>query len=413
MADLDVVMAGRRVGTIERTSGREAQFEYDPAWSQTPLSVSMPLTQRSYSNARLAPYLWGLLPDNERVVERWARDFHVSASDVVGLLANVGEDVAGAAQYVPSGSLNEASSPAAFDRLAESDVAELLRVVERDSAAWHGRGPQGGRWSLAGAQGKLALAFDPELGWMLPRGAMPTTHIIKPAIAGYLGHDANEHLCLNAAALLGLRSASSDLRYFGDQRAVVVARYDRTSPPNVQRVHQEDMCQALSVLPGRKYQAEGGPSATDIARLIRQVSSNPGADIRRFCEALLFNWLIVGTDAHAKNYSFLLSDASVRLAPLYDLASILPHDVHPKKARLAMKIHNTYKPTELSASHWRAFAVEAGVDRDWIVARGLEMASAVSDAFRDAALDSQVQDATLLIDHVALWSKSCSAALTR
>ena len=40
---------------------------------------------------------------------------------------------------------------------------------------------------------------------------------------------------------------------------------------------------------------------------------------------LIFNWLIAGTDAHAKNFSLLIAPGpQIRLAPLYDLASALP-----------------------------------------------------------------------------------------
>jgi serine/threonine-protein kinase HipA len=51
----------------------------------------------------------------------------------------------------------------------------------------------------------------------------------------------------------------------------------------------------------------------------------PGTDadiaVMRFFDALMVNWLICGTDAHAKNYSLLLAGRQVRLAPLYDVAS--------------------------------------------------------------------------------------------
>jgi hypothetical protein len=46
----------------------------------------------------------------------------------------------------------------------------------------------------------------------------------------------------------------------------------------------------------------------------------------RFAGALAFNWLIASTDAHAKNYGLLLAGRQIRLAPLYDIASILPYD---------------------------------------------------------------------------------------
>jgi len=58
--------------------------------------------------------------------------------------------------------------------------------------------------------------------------------------------------------------------------------------------------------------------------------------------------LIAGTDAHAKNYSLLLSGPQVRLAPLYDVASILPYDEFDlRKVKLAMKIGGEYKLSQI------------------------------------------------------------------
>jgi len=101
---------------------------------------------------------------------------------------------------------------------------------------------------------------------------------------------------------------------------LVIERFDRLSPAPgsafVRRVHQEDMCQALGLLPGAKYQQDGGPGVADIVALIRRVGSNPSADIDRFIDANAFNWLIGGTDAHAKNYSLLLgAENQVLLSP--------------------------------------------------------------------------------------------------
>ena len=79
-------------------------------------------------------------------------------------------------------------------------------------------------------------------------------------------------------------------------------------------------------MPTGKYQEDGGPGISQITTLIRRVSANADVDVPRFLKANMFNWLIGGTDAHAKNYSFLIgADDEIRLAPLYDLSSQLPY----------------------------------------------------------------------------------------
>jgi serine/threonine-protein kinase HipA len=47
------------------------------------------------------------LPDNEFILGKWAQRFQVSARDAFGLIANVGEDCAGAVQFVPPERLAE------------------------------------------------------------------------------------------------------------------------------------------------------------------------------------------------------------------------------------------------------------------------------------------------------------------
>lgn len=130
------------------------------------------------------------------------------------------------------------------------------------------------------------------------------------------------------------------------------------------RLHQEDACQSLAVSPIRKYENEGGPGAPDIAALILRESDSPGHDLGAFIDALALNWVLGGTDAHAKNYAFLLSPGSVRLAPLYDLISILPYpgQVHYKEAKLAMRIDREYHVWKIRRRHWEGLAMRSELD---------------------------------------------------
>jgi serine/threonine-protein kinase HipA len=249
-----------------------------------------------------------------------------------------------------------------------------------------------GQFSLAGAQAKTALLLEGKR-WGVPSGSIPTTHILKPAIAGFDDHDLNEHLCLDAARRSGLIVARSRISQFADQTSLVVTRYDRLSGPDgsIARVHQEDTCQSLSVPPARKYQREGGPSSSQIAKLLRD-SMDPRAGeqaVHRFADALIWNWLIAGTDAHAKNYSVLLSGNQVRFAPLYDIASALPYGAHERKLRLAMKIGTSY---EVYPQHnrWPAAARDLGLDPDALVTRARELAAGAPDAFSAAARVTEV-----------------------
>ena len=391
---LDDVVAGM----LTRLSGGRLRFDYDASYQErsgpTPLSLSMPAQVRSHPDQQINPWLWGLLPDNEQVLRRWGREFHVSASSAFSLLATpIGEDCAGAVRFAPPDELEHVlGRTGEVTWLTEDDVASRLRELREDSTAWLGR-TFTGQFSLAGAQAKTALLFDGSR-WGVPSGPIPTTHILKPAIAGLDDHDLNEHLCLDAARRAGLIAARSTIGRFADETAVVITRYDRIrdAEKRIARVHQEDLCQALGVPPGGKYQNEGGPTPARIARLFRDAMTPQAGEeaVRRFADALIWNWLIAGTDAHAKNYSVLLAGNQVRLAPLYDIASALPYGTHERKLRLAMKIGSSYD-VFLQRSRWPDAARDLGLDADALVERARELARITPDAFADAASAPEVE----------------------
>jgi serine/threonine-protein kinase HipA len=254
--------------------------------------------------------------------------------------------------------------------------------------------------------------------WGVPAGALPTTHILKPAVAGLDDHDLNEHLCLDAARRAGLIAARTRVERFGSESAVVVARYDRVEvAASMRRIHQEDLCQALGVPPSRKYQNEGGPGPREIARLLRAVMEPTRAEeaVARFADALAWNWLIGGTDAHAKNYSLLLSGSQARLAPLYDIASALPYGVHERKLRLAMKLGGDYALFPRRNS-WPRAARELRLEPAALIERVRELAAIAPDAFADAAAEPSVtalgsELPARLLDLVADRARRCDALL--
>jgi len=199
---------------------------------------------------------------------------------------------------------------------------------------------------------------------VIPSGRTPTTHILKPGIPGLDGSAENEHFCLQLARAVGLPAARSEGIRFGDELAIVVTRYDRVGVgPGAARVHQEDLCQALGVHPSRKYQNEGGPTPRQIVDVLRNHSTDSVADVQSFIQALAFNWVIAGTDAHAKNYSLLIGRGGrARLAPLYDVASALPYPaMQLQKLKLAMKVGVAYRLRDVQRDRWQQLAKDLGL----------------------------------------------------
>jgi len=394
MTELLVLIDGELVGNVEQQKTGELALTYERSWRDLrdsyPVSLSMPLSSRQHGNDVVRPFMEGLLPDSDTVLKNWAKRFHVSPRNPFALLTHMGEECAGAVQFVRPDRLEELQQQTErqVEWLSDSGVAERLR----DLTQAHGTGRlagDNGQFSLAGAQPKMPLLNDGGR-WGIPSGATPTTHILKPPAQEHFdGFDINEHFCLRLADELGLLVVDSTVHTFEDQKALVVERYDRQRDADgrLVRVHQEDACQALGVSPLRKYEHEGGPGPTEIVDLILRESDRPDHDAGVFVDALALNWVIGGTDAHAKNYSFLLSAGSVQLAPLYDLISALPypHRVHYREARLAMRVDREYHLWKVRRRHWEGLAVRCELDPEPLVDRVAEIAAAIPNAARRAA----------------------------
>ncbi len=469
---LVALLAGRPIGQVEIDRHGRLSFTYDEDWHRVafavPLSLSLPLSSRSHPHEPVDAFLWGLLPDNEAILDRWGRRFHVSPRNPFALLRHVGEDCAGAVQFVtPDRAPRYTSSgPLEVEWLDEAAVARRLAALRTDPSAW--RGPSdSGQFSLAGAQAKTALLLEAGR-WGVPSGRTPTTHILKPPIAGLPGHVENEHLCLQLARALGLPAASSQVQRFDGEVAIVVERFDRARTADlaaaaaaeaataaaqaalatsareaadaakraanaaarstsldrlaqvqpILRLHQEDLCQALAVKPTSKYENEGGPGTIAVVSLLREHSSASSDDVQTFVDSLVLNWLIAGTDGHAKNYGLLHGGGGrVRLAPLYDVASALPYpELDLRRLKLAMKVGGKYRVHEIGAREWRKMAVALSLGEERLVSRARDLASRIPDviatlrknARRDGLVDPVVDR---LAREVASRARHCAKAI--
>ena len=420
---LIAVANGNVMGYLTRHERVRLIFSYDEAWRRAsgayPISLSMPLVGAEYGHAVIEPWLWGLLPDNENVLARWARRFQVSARSAFSLLRATGEDCPGGVQFAPPDRVDRllgARTPD-VDWLTEEQVGARLRVLNEDGSAWRLPG-DAGRFSLAGAQAKTALYFG-EGRWGVPRGPTPTTHILKPPIPGFPGHCANEHLCLTLARALGVPAARSRVRWFGEETVLVVERYDRVSTADgLTRVHQEDLCQALGLPPTAKYESDGGPGCGRMAHAIRTCSSRPGRDLRTFVRALALNWTIGGTDAHAKNFSLLIgAGGGASLAPLYDVASLLPYPGHYEpRLRLATRIGGEARLGYIQVRHWTRFSAEVGLPAAEVRALCETVAVDVADRLPgivSAARAQGLEDAILgqLEERIGARAAACQATM--
>jgi serine/threonine-protein kinase HipA len=268
----------------------------------------------------------------------------------------------------------------------------------------------GGQFSLAGAQAKTALYRD-DGRWGVPGGRLPTTHILKPLAGQRDGMPENEHFCLRLAERCGLAVAKTEVLSIAGKPVLCATRYDRqvNAKGQIVRLHQEDICQALSVHPRKKYENEGGPTALRILDLIASVSTSSAEDRDRFVRALAFNFIVAGTDAHAKNYSIMLYPNKARLAPFYDIGSYLPYIGKEKGVKLAMKIGGHYKLDGILPRHWQSFARDARFDKERIIAHVRDLLARIPgeglSQLHESASDGRT---TAILDQLtdALWHRA-------
>ncbi|PRC42799.1 type II toxin-antitoxin system HipA family toxin, partial [Mycobacterium sp. ITM-2017-0098] len=188
---LHAFLDGTPVGTVTQSNHGNLSFSYDNAYADqadpTPLSLSLPLLSNRHRDKAVRSYLEGLLPDSEGARQRWGREYNVSPNNPFALLAHVGRDAAGAVQLLPPDDdpTDVQSRTGDVQWLSDTDLADLVQDLTTHQSDWD-PGKFGGRWSLAGAQPKVALFRDAKTGQFgIPRDSTPTTVIVKPAVAGY------------------------------------------------------------------------------------------------------------------------------------------------------------------------------------------------------------------------------------
>ena len=407
MRTLRVLLGESRLGTLEQTDGGERRFTYVDR-AEAPISVSMPVRRTRYTHRVVEPFIEGLLPDSTRVREAVARRFNVSPRNPFALLEHIGHDCAGAVRFLRDDEdADPADGASGLVPVTDSDVGHRLAMVAS------GREPgwiaPGEGWSLAGAQSKIALRREGGQ-WFEARGSEPTTHILKPGISGMREQALCEHLCLAALRQVGVPAVRTEYLSIAGQKALVIERYDRRRVHQaVLRVHQEDLCQATSTYPHRKYESHGGPGALRIISLLDEVAKDGGASVRRFVDALILNVLLGAPDAHAKNYSIIHAAGQYVLAPVYDLASGLPYnedgDVTEGQTpwrTVAMSVGGARRLDQIGTSCWERLAAQARLERrarmdaDAVVERVHRLSRLLPDALATGIAREQADNPVLV-----------------
>lgn len=377
--DLEVRYGGRGVGVLRADDSNRFCFRYLDEWlgarDAFPISITLPLDPREETGGRAHAFFANLLPEG-LVRHAVCRRLGISESNDVELLRAIGGECAGALSIVEIDTSHEQPD----SEYEELDSRRLQRLIEGDERVVPLLvGGAETRLSLAGAQDKIPVAIlDGKIH--LPLKGSASTHILKLPNPNYAHLPQNEAFVLGLATAAGLECASSELTRATEPHSLLVERYDRRrtdDPWPARRLHQEDFCQALGLLPGEKYEQEGGPTLAQGVGLVRANVTDPLRDVQRLIEWQAFNVAVGNADGHGKNLAILYDDGGPRLAPFYDLVSTREY---PKLDRhLAMSVGGRRNADELGHAQWVTLAGDLEM-RDRIVlelvARTLERVDA-------------------------------------
>ena len=382
-----VWFGNRLVGRIREDEGRNILFAYDQDWldgTGFPVSISLPL---SIHDEEVNAHAWftGLLPEGDAKLLA-CRMSGVRQSDSIGLLLACGADCAGALSILPSEEYMSATAESPRELLVD-ELISLVNSSGKDMPTFPGGGV---RFSLSGAQQKLAVVYDGGT-YFLSTHASPSSHILKFETAP--GVCFAESITHAIAGETGLPVVDTHFLQIGDGDGqppwLRISRYDRVRNQDgaLVRVHQEDIAQALRLHPFEKYQSDQydyGPSISAIAQLLQAKAAQPAVALSTLLDWQILNCLLGNWDGHAKNLS-LLYPAGQRapvLAPSYDMVSIeylnqIQPDHYAREMGLAVGEH--VKLERITRTDWEQMAVDLGMPIKKVLARLEEKATILPD----------------------------------
>jgi len=356
MRQLSVFLTGIEVGHLEVDENGTLCFQYNAAYLKkekaVPLSASLPLQKEQFYGMAAHSFFTGLLPEEDEL-QQIAQAIGTDRNNSFRLLEELGKETIGA---ITIGKPN----PKERSTYQEIKGAQLKKLLTQQTASQaHLYKTKNVRLSLAGAQMKIAL-YRHDNKYYIPQFGASSNLILKPATTRFPNLIENEFLSMRLAQSLGIETAQTKLLTFGEEQVYATQRFDRAEHEGkLVRLHQEDFCQAMGIMPSRKYEQDGGLGFAQSIALIRKVCSIPSKDINKFIDLFVFNFLLGNRDAHGKNFSFLHTDDKIVLSPAYDLVCTA---FYPELSdNMAMAINKQYDDEFVNTVDCKAMAEDAGI----------------------------------------------------
>jgi len=339
--NIGVYFFDKYVGQLSQDKYGTLCFQYDQdyvAKNGQPISHSMPLTNEMYYGNEAHSFFTGLLPE-ENMLTTTANVIGTSSLNYFKLLTELGKESVGAIQIgnqaIPANYQYEEISLEYLNQIV-NQTDSLLSTLYQEKEL---------RLSLAGAQSKTGLYYKNDR-YYIPKNGSPSNIIVKPANSRFPDLVYNEYACMKIAESLGIQTPLVRLASTETQFLYIIDRYDRMFYENeIQRLHQEDFCQALGIQNQNKYESDGGPTFQQCIHLLRKATTVPAIEVNKFVSLFLFNLIIGNRDAHGKNYSILHKNNKRGLAPAYDILSTAYYD--ELSIKMSMSINGKFELDEV------------------------------------------------------------------
>jgi len=392
MNELRVKLNDLPIGTISIKGKDEVYtFEYTDEWKQIGYEISPHLAfEKKISSGVIKRFLENLLPEGKGLDDLTSFT-HISKNNIFGLIQAMGFETSGALSF---GRAHKDTTPL-FRPITEKELTQRIDEIESKSIIiWDKKQ----RLSLAGIQEKLpVLLNDEELG--LADGGLSSTHILKFQTKRNENIIVNEYFCMSLAKEAGLMVAEVSVRKYGEHPVIMVERFDRVRDKNtVKRLHIIDGCQMLDLPSSYKYEKNFG-SGRDVENIREGASFTKLFTVANLCEVpataklQLLDWaiytLIIGNaDAHGKNISFFVNKSGIKVAPYYDMLSIIMHE--DVDHELAMAYGDEFDADNILGYPLRGFAEETGLNPKLVSTRIKIVCKNVRKALSDHTIDTTI-----------------------
>lgn len=351
---LNIFFNTTKVGVLLYDSqSNEFDLKYDDSWIQNGFAISNVLGfDYTFKSIDIKNFIDNLLPEGDGL-DSIVEYLQISKNNKFALLHAIGAETSGALSFTKDDEVD--ISKTSFREISDEELTTRIQQRKEIPITIWDEKP---RLSLAGVQEKLPVCkLNNTYG--LASGQLCSTHILKFDKSGE-NLVLNEYFSLQLAKIAGLNVPNVELKKFGDEFVLEVARFDRKiiSNTKIEKIHIIDSCQALSLPSSFKYERNFG-NGRDVKNIREGVSFKkldslsdkvkiPILAKKTTMEWSIVNLILGNSDAHGKNISYFVDKSGLSLSPFYDIVNISLYEDRYDTS-FAMAIDDEFNISALSA----------------------------------------------------------------